>query len=141
MGPGGHVECLSKEAQVYMQQMLKIYRFAIQYEMEDLAERTIDEIQAHELRCNGYPVMPWIQSVYEFSEPGSTLRLYCAASLYHSGISGIFCVIWEIWFSSAFILCRSTAEFEDGKSLDMTSADPPVNNLFPVPFQYLQICH
>jgi hypothetical protein len=86
MGPGGHVECLSKEAQIYMQQMLRLYRFAIQYEMEDLADRTIDEIQAHERRCNGYPVMTWIQNVYNFSEPGSKVRLYCAASLYHSGI-------------------------------------------------------
>lgn len=87
IGPGGVVGWYSKESQTYVQQMLRLYRFAIKYEMEDLADRTIDEIQAHEHRCNGSLRVGWIQEVYQTSEPGSKMRLHFAASLYHPGIT------------------------------------------------------
>ncbi|PMD32257.1 hypothetical protein L207DRAFT_640086 [Hyaloscypha variabilis F] len=86
IGPGEVVGCLSREATIYIHQMFRLYRFAVQYEMEDLADRTIDEIQSHEFRCRGYLRMQWILDVYKSTQPGSVLRLYCAASLYHSGI-------------------------------------------------------
>ncbi|KAE9372948.1 hypothetical protein N431DRAFT_340353 [Stipitochalara longipes BDJ] len=86
IGPGEVVGCLSREATTYIHQMFRLYRFAIQYKMEELADRTIDEIQAHEFRCRGYLRMQWILDVYKSTPPESKLRLYCAASLYHSGI-------------------------------------------------------
>jgi hypothetical protein len=86
IGPGGLVGWRSKESDTWCLQMLRLYRFAIQYEMEDLADRTLDELQAHEYRCHGWLRMGWIQDVYQLSKPGSKLRLYCAAELYHAGM-------------------------------------------------------
>jgi hypothetical protein len=54
IGPGEVVGCLSREATTYIHQMFRLYRFAVQYGMEDLADRTIDEIQSDEFRCRGY---------------------------------------------------------------------------------------
>jgi hypothetical protein len=86
IGPGGLVGWRSKESDTWCLQMLRLYRFAIQYEMEDLADRTLDELQAHEYRCHGWLRMDWIRDVYQLSKPGSKLRLYCAAELYHAGM-------------------------------------------------------
>jgi hypothetical protein len=87
IGPGGVVGWFSNEAQRYIEQMLRLYRFAIKYEMEDLADRTMDELQDHEKRCGGRLCISQIQEAYEGSGPGSKMRLYCAVGLYQWMIS------------------------------------------------------
>lgn len=87
IGPGGVVGCFSREAVQWIERMFRLYRAALKFGLEDLADRVIDEIQSHELRCNGSLPVLRIRDVYLRSIPGSKLRLYCAASLYQSGIT------------------------------------------------------
>jgi hypothetical protein len=87
IGPGGVVGWFCNEAQRYVEQMLGLYHFAIRYEMVDLADRTMDELQAHEYRCKGRLAISQIQEVYESSQPSSKMRSYCAVGLYQRMIS------------------------------------------------------
>jgi predicted phosphohydrolase len=54
--------------------------------MEELANRTIDEIQACKFKCRGYLQIEWILDVYRSTKSRSMLRLCYATSLYHSRI-------------------------------------------------------
>jgi len=82
IGPGGVVGWFSKEARLYVDHMMRLYRFALKYQMEDLADRAMDELQAHEHRCGGYLTIAQIYEAYLTSPEDSKLRQYCATSFY-----------------------------------------------------------
>ena len=66
------------EARRYMDVMLLLCCFAETYEMDDLANRSMDALRSHEYQCQGSLIGRHIEEIYQHTAAGSRLRHYCA---------------------------------------------------------------
>jgi len=85
-GPGC-VNPDSVDARQFTETILLLCCFAETYEMDDLANRSMDALRLHEHQCSGSLVGRHIEEVYEHSGTSSKLRHYCALR--------IACFVWN----------------------------------------------
>lgn len=78
IGPGPTKAWDDPEALSYTDMKLKLYFFAEDFEIEDFANRVLDELQTQHYRGRGRLLGYQIEDIYESTNVGSLLRRYCA---------------------------------------------------------------
>lgn len=78
-GPGT-TDGESPEAKEYTDLILALCCFADFYQMDDLANRSLDALRTHEFRCGGTLVGRHFQIVYSNTTRSSKIRHYCAVA-------------------------------------------------------------